>query len=123
MSLWYTLFRRLCEGKPTAFQCEPGNVWTFNNHQARWHPVHRADMDCDLPNGAWALCDSNSSLNTPSEFIVSRNFFTIQTTSPQQDRYTQWIKEKKGLCYYMEVFSEPEIKQLGHVGSSFSYVI
>ena len=70
------------------------------------------------------LCDSNASLKIPSAFMMRSDVFTIQATPPQQDRYAQWIKEKKGLRYHMEVFSEQEIKQLGYaVDSSFSFVI
>ena len=68
----------------------------------------------DLPIGAWGLCDSNAFLKTPSEFIARVRFFTIQATSPQPERYVSWVKEKEGDCYYMEVFSEKEILQLGY---------
>ena len=55
----------------------------------------------------------------PSPFIL-RDLLTIQATFPQTGRYAQWVKEKGGLRYYMDVFSEREIKQLRHaIGSSF----
>ena len=77
-----------------------------------------------LPIGAWGLCDSNAFLKGPSEFVASVEFFTIQATSPQPDRYVSWIKEKEGDLYYMEAFSEQEILQLGYDGrASFSFVI
>ena len=41
--------------------------------------------------------------------MASNTFFTTQAASPQKDHYAQWTKEK---LYYMEVFSEREIKQL-----------
>ena len=76
----------------------------------------------NLAPGAWALYDSNSSIKAPSPFMARNDFFTIQATSPQDDRYTQWTKEKHGYRYYMEVFSEREIKQLRYaVGTSFSF--
>jgi hypothetical protein len=101
------------------FQSESNTIWTFKNGEVRKHPESLAESGSNLPNGAWGLCDSNASLKGPSSFISSRAFFTIQATSPQIDRYAQWIKEKAGLRYYMEVFSEREIKQLGYaIGSS-----
>jgi hypothetical protein len=88
------------------------------------HPVDSARFGSKLPNGAWALCDSNASLTKPNEFMSGPRFFTIQTTSPKEDRYEQWVKQKGGLRYYVDVFSEREIKQLGcAVGSPLSFVI
>jgi len=49
---------------------------------------------------------------------LSINFFTIQAASPEPDRYVSWIKEVEGLTYYMEVFSEQEIKQLKYNGGA-----
>ena len=38
--------------------------------------------------------------------MLRNKFITIQATFPEEDHYAQWIKEKLGLCYYMDVFSE-----------------
>ena len=92
--------------------------------EAQVHTPESAPSGSDLPNGAWALSDSNALLRGLSPFMSSKRFLTIQATSPQQDRYAQWIKEKAGLRYYVEVFSEREIKQLGYaVCRSLSFVI
>jgi hypothetical protein len=56
--------------------------------------------------------------------MMSSDLFTIQAASPQKDRYAQWVKEKMGFCYSLEVFSEQEIKQLGYaIRSSFSFIV
>jgi hypothetical protein len=86
----------------------------FNNGEVRKHPAYWAGSGSNFPKGTWALCDSNASLKSPSPFILSNDFFAIQAASPHTERYAKWIKEKGGLRYYMEVFSEQEIKELGY---------
>ena len=122
MFLNYALLRRLSTEKPTAFQIAADDIWIFNDSEVRRYKG--AVVVPDLPRGAWALCDSNSVLKQPSAFMLRNKLITIQATSPKEDHYAQWVKEKMGLRYYMDVFSEREITQLRYsIGSSFLFVI
>ena len=123
MFLNYALLRRLSTEKPTAFQINADNIWIFNDGEARKYTPW-AVSGTDLPEGTWALCDSNSVLKQPSAFMLGNKLITIQATPPKIDHYAQWVKEKMGLRYYMDVFSEREITQLRYsIGSSFLFVI
>ena len=55
--LWYVLFHRMCEKKPSAFQNEPEIIWTFEGGQVVSHSSSRkAVLKSRLPNGTQALC-------------------------------------------------------------------
>ncbi|THH19320.1 hypothetical protein EUX98_g8802 [Antrodiella citrinella] len=59
--------------------------------------------------GYWALTDSNVDINIPCPLFRGSKAFIVQTTSPREDRWKDWIKYRGGTVVVSELPREIEI--------------
>ncbi|KAI0293027.1 hypothetical protein B0F90DRAFT_189955 [Multifurca ochricompacta] len=113
--LLYLLFHRLSKGLPTAFQILPDSFVLFTDSGAEVF-AHRFG---ELPDGTWALADSNAKNPLPCNSFLDacgpRDAFIVQTSSPDEKRYKTWKKEYNAYGYVMDSFPLTELVALGMI--------
>ncbi|KAI0290088.1 hypothetical protein B0F90DRAFT_667656 [Multifurca ochricompacta] len=113
--LLYLLFHRLSKGLRTAFQILPDSFVLFTDSGAEVF-AHRFG---ELPDGTWALADSNAKNPLPCNSFLDacgpRDAFIVQTSSPDEKRYKTWKKEYNAYGYVMDCFSLTESVALGMI--------
>ncbi|KAH9010689.1 hypothetical protein EDB84DRAFT_1570276 [Lactarius hengduanensis] len=114
--LYYLLFRRLSERRPVALE-QPKFFILF--HEGG---VYRYSLNADtryLPDGTWALSDSNDEAPKPCTTFRSasklRTAWIVQTTSPVETRWRDWRKYCKAGMFVMNHVSIEDITALSKV--------
>ncbi|KAH9000046.1 hypothetical protein EDB92DRAFT_2079954 [Lactarius akahatsu] len=116
--LYYLLFRRLSERRPVALE-QPGFFILF--HEGG---VYRYPLEADpryLPDGTWALSDSNGepAVAQPCSAFLTvserKTAWLIQTTSPVETRWKNWRKTCKAGMFVMNHVSIEDITALSKV--------
>ncbi|KAH9039031.1 hypothetical protein EDB84DRAFT_1397173 [Lactarius hengduanensis] len=114
--LYYLLFRLLSEGTPVSLQLAP-HILVFRDDGVYRHPQN-AEPDC-IPEGTWALSDSGHRVRQPCDVFMDAaghyGAWVIQTTSPLEERWSEWAKQLTAVTYVMKGFSTEEITALGKV--------
>jgi hypothetical protein len=91
------------------------NFLVFQANGVSMHSLH-ARADC-IPEGSWALSDSNSQNQQPCSAFLSaatqQRTWIVQATSPLEERWKDWGKEYSANLFVMEPFSVLEIAALG----------
>jgi hypothetical protein len=108
--LYYILIERVLDAEPTLFQLDSKRAFMlFGQADVCVHHLERIDTE-KYP-GAWALVDSNASINEPrGELCVFESrFFLIQATSPQPSRWKEWAKQRDAPLVVMEAWSWQEL--------------
>ncbi|KAH8989499.1 hypothetical protein EDB92DRAFT_2003024 [Lactarius akahatsu] len=111
--LYYLLFRRLSERRPVALE-QPEFFILFHEGGVYRYPL-KADARY-LPDGTWALSDSNDEAPKPCTTFRSasklRTAWLIQTTSPVETRWRDWRKYCKAGMFVMNHVSIEDITAL-----------
>ncbi|KDQ06865.1 hypothetical protein BOTBODRAFT_233638 [Botryobasidium botryosum FD-172 SS1] len=106
--LYYLLIRRLLRGLPIVLQVAQKEILLFLESGTYVIP---ADYSLQfLPNGTWALVDSEHSVDAPAASLTRPHSpsFIVQATSSQPD-HTKWHKYKTGRMFYMRPWDWDEI--------------
>ncbi len=95
----------------------PSHFIVFRDDGVYKHPL-MADPD-HLPRGTWALSNSNDVAKQPCvaflEAATQQIARIIQATSPLEDRWKAWSKERGAVKFVMNHFSIEEMTALGLV--------
>ncbi|KAI0302891.1 hypothetical protein B0F90DRAFT_179895 [Multifurca ochricompacta] len=110
--LFYLLLHRLSSGQPTAFQNHFNYFILFKDSGVEMHSRYSS-----LPDGTWALVDSNEEVVHPCEGFLyrsnSQTTFIVQTTFPRERRWKSWKKHRGAFLYLMDCFPWDEMHALG----------
>ena len=104
--LVYLLLHRLERRLPTAVQLNADGYFIFNEQGAGFYPLNTHGPGLDA---CWALADSNEDVYQPCGPFRSRAKFTIQMSSPKPERWKEWIKQRYGVCFIMDLPTVPEM--------------
>ncbi|KAH9031315.1 hypothetical protein EDB85DRAFT_1959228 [Lactarius pseudohatsudake] len=114
--LYYLLFHRLSERKPVAIEQRDFFI-LFHEGGVYRYPL-KADPRY-LPDGTWALSDSNDEAAQPCSTFRSasklRTAWLIQTTPPVETRWRDWRKYCKAGMFVMNHVSIEDITALSKV--------
>ena len=104
--LFYLLLHRLERCLPTAVQLDADFYFVFDAEGAACHRLHDRSKKLEQ---CWALADSSDLVQQPCKLFMNRAKCVIQMSSPKAVRWKEWIKQKLGLCFYMDLPTVPEI--------------
>jgi hypothetical protein len=111
--LFYTLFRRLSEGLPTAFQVHSKRFFLFTEDGPEVVSCLSSNTP-RIPSGTWALSDSSDTILQPcDEFLDDPELWVIQASSPKAAQWKRWQKQRSARLYVMDPTSEAELLALG----------
>ncbi|KAH9010580.1 hypothetical protein EDB85DRAFT_1211358 [Lactarius pseudohatsudake] len=101
-----------------------GHILVFRDDGVYRHPL---DATPDyLPEGTWALSDAGRVAEKPCKVFLDAagdTAWIIQTTSPLEDRWSQWKKQYTAVMFVMKGFSAEEIAALGKVQGLYTSVL
>ncbi|KAF8330992.1 hypothetical protein F5887DRAFT_895307, partial [Amanita rubescens] len=106
--LFYVLARRLHERSPVAFQIDRHKYALFSQHGVTLHSTTYSFV----PEGTWALSDSNTSRRCLCTAFQHPFFHVIHTSSPTSSHWKGWVKELGARRYIMDVWSSRELQTL-----------
>ncbi|KAL4256518.1 Crinkler effector [Pleurotus pulmonarius] len=114
-TLLYLLLKMLIKREPILFLPVNAGAHYFSSDGVQYSSL--VDETCldelnDDENCTWALVNSDTHLRPPpSPLLAAFGIFIIQSTSPSRLRYKSWVKQKRGLIWYMERWTRDEIVQ------------
>ncbi|KAG8891282.1 hypothetical protein FRB99_003729 [Tulasnella sp. 403] len=100
--LYYVLYQRLVDCKPTLFQAKPAVFYLFDKSGVRELPSIFTGLWDIVSSGTWALVDSNTEVKRPASAILNcRRVFIIAVASPCND-CMEWCKARNQhhICTY-----------------------
>ena len=97
-------------------------ILVFQDDNVYRHPL-KADPYL-LPQGTWALSDSDEVAKRPCTAFLDaakrKVAWIVQTTSPLEERYKEWSKQRDAEMFVMDYFSINELMAIGLVLTSTS---
>ncbi|PBL03038.1 hypothetical protein ARMGADRAFT_1069607 [Armillaria gallica] len=80
-------------------------------------PSHFYSPKILVPAGTWALIDSQPSQKEPPPFWLTRHcsILPIFTTSPDKQRYDNWMKSRSAVTFVMDPWSDEEMALSAHL--------
>ncbi|KAF7421214.1 hypothetical protein PC9H_011735 [Pleurotus ostreatus] len=114
-SLLYLLLQKLIKREPILFLPVNTGAHYFSSDGVQYSSL--VDETCldeinDDENCTWALVNSDIHLQPlPSPLLAAFGIFIIQSTLPSRSRYKAWVKQKRGLIWYMRRWTKEEIVQ------------
>ncbi|KDQ23684.1 hypothetical protein PLEOSDRAFT_1086153 [Pleurotus ostreatus PC15] len=114
-SLLYLLLQKLIKREPILFLPVNTGAHYFSSDGVQYSSL--VDETCldeinDDENCTWALVNSDIHLQPlPSPLLAAFGIFIIQSTLPSRSRYKAWVKQKRGLIWYMQRWTKEEIVQ------------
>jgi hypothetical protein len=116
--LLYVLLKCMQEALPVALHIFPTGYYLADDTGVLFHK--NSDMDpLDAYEKIWCLSNSTNETRVPPVcFLRSPAAQIIQASSPQKDRWHEWVKELGGGLYIMDTWDEGELALLGCVTCS-----